>query len=73
MSIPGFSTFVSLIGSVACTALAFIMPITLHFIVCGQDLTLLQIILEAAAATIGVIGGACGAIDAVAKAASHFR
>ena len=67
ISVPGFSEFISLIGSIACSVLAFVIPVVLHILVMGHELTNRKIFVESLVATFGTIGGLFGAIDTISN------
>jgi amino acid permease len=57
MSVPKFGLFINLVGSIACTALAFIIPIQIYNKVFAKEITRNRIILHWIIIVIGIIGG----------------
>jgi len=57
MSVPKFGLFINLVGSVACTALAFIIPIKIYNTVFVKEITKVRKWLHLGIVVAGLIGG----------------
>jgi len=65
--VPNFNSLMSLIGSIFCTILAFIMPGLCHFVLFRRELTKSQMFMDLGLAVVGVILAIVGTQDAVIK------
>jgi len=65
--VPDFNSLMSLIGSVFCTILAFIMPGLCHFMLFKEELSKSQMFMDLGLAVVGIILAIVGTQDAVIK------
>jgi len=63
--IPGFGIFISLVGSLVCALLAFVIPATLHCVICKEELSSMGRVKNYAIIAFGVLGALLGTIDTV--------
>jgi len=67
MFVPGFGNFISLIGSLACALLAFVIPTICYLKIFGSELQWWQWVLNALVVALGVVGAVVGTVDSINK------
>ena len=63
--VPGFGNFISLIGSLCCAMLAFIIPSTLHLKLIARDKSMLVQAFDIFLFLVGLVGALLGTTDAL--------
>lgn len=64
-SIPGFGTFISLVGSTLCALLSFVLPATFHLFLMGSNLKIWQRVVDYIILLIGLAFACYGTYDAL--------
>lgn len=67
MFVPGFGSFISLIGSLACALLAFVIPTICYLKIFGDSLNRWQYGANCAVIGLGIVGAIAGTLDACRK------
>nr|ATF27958.1 amino acid transporter [Dendrobium officinale] len=63
--IPGFGTFISLVGSTLCSLLSFVLPATFHLLLMGSNLKLWQRAVDYLVLLVGLAFACYGTYDAL--------
>ncbi|KAK8949991.1 hypothetical protein KSP40_PGU016822 [Platanthera guangdongensis] len=64
-SIPGFGSFISLVGSTLCALLSFVLPATFHLLLMGSNLKIWQRAVDYIILLIGLVFAGYGTYDAL--------
>jgi amino acid permease len=73
MGVPKFGLFINLIGSVACTALAFVIPIYIYNKVFSNEITKLRKVIHYMLVIFGLIGGSLSFVISIYNIILAFK
>jgi amino acid permease len=73
MGVPKFGLFINLIGSVACTALAFILPIYIYNRVFANEISKLRKVVHYGLVIFGLIGGSLSFVISIYNIVLAFK
>lgn len=71
--VPGFGLFISLIGSLACASLSFIVPALCHLILFKSDLNWFWVGKDIFLIVFGTVGAICGSAQAISDIIKALR